>query len=101
MAFVICKACWNFLLVTAFITQKGHNTPNHLIITLLTLDQFNFNQFNLILILQIEDRHKQWLHEIKKTVSNRMKKIGYPQLHLYGGTGSDPAGSANSGNTHM
>ena len=29
-----------------------------------------------------------------------MKKIRYPQLHLYGCTGSDPAGSANFGNTH-
>ena len=47
------------LLQEAFIALKGHNTPNHL-----------YNSLDPS--LPIEDRHKQWLHEIRETVTERI-----------------------------
>ena len=45
--------------LTGFIALKGHNTPIHL-----------YNSLDPS--LQIEDRHKQWLHEIREMVSERI-----------------------------
>ena len=57
LAFV--RTCYFKKHVTAFIVLKGHNTPNHL-----------YNSLDPS--LPIEDRHKQWLHEIRETVTERL-----------------------------
>ena len=60
LAFVrLVGTCYFKKHVTAFIALKGHNTPNHL-----------YNSLDPS--LPIEDRHKQWLHEIRETVTERI-----------------------------
>ena len=55
----LVETCYFKKHVTAFIALKGHNTPNHL-----------YNSLDPS--LPIEYRHKQWLHEIRETVSERI-----------------------------
>ena len=45
--------------LSAFIALKGHNTPNHL-----------YNSLDPS--LQLEERHKQWLHQIREIVIDRI-----------------------------